>query len=611
MIQQANVSIVNVLLSLLLLFWNYCQILLPKRESRIVQSGSKIPQFGRRMTRRSDERKRNISLMPWNSYGQRQSTGEVEDGQPETLLDNANNGAPRIRKPRKSLDVDKISAPTLVKRVRLHASSRNIQVQQGVPGSAKPQTGVRIRKSYIRSNSEKTLGAAVNEDPKPIESGRQNAIQPQLSAILPKPKNGTNQRSNEERPIRVQFSKEDVQAGNPAGVVRKQQSQEIHITYPKSRKRRQLSVDPSPIALNEESQSVISKDLPKESPAAPIEPSISSCNAKVAEKPTIKVDRFGWRVSNRNSSPEELRTMSEIEESERKSEEKWEKMTANFETWSSLNRKKIEKRVDNGIPNKFRGKAWMCLLDPVSDSEIESRPSLSSFISISRHRSHNTVDVDLHRTFPTAVAFANTETLESLRRVCYAYANYDPLLGYVQGMSFIAGMFLLYMEEKRAFWCFQKLMNGPIFHFADVYRDSFQRLKQVFLVWDVIFARRYPKVFDHLSKVGVEPFHYAAGWFLTGFANSNFPPIIRLRIFDRILLYGFRAIISFALAIISVKKKKLVKANNGESLLLLQNSNDVEDFGGSGRLLKKYTKLWISKDDYREAFKKAKVDFFI
>lgn len=48
-----------------------------------------------------------------------------------------------------------------------------------------------------------------------------------------------------------------------------------------------------------------------------------------------------------------------------------------------------------------------------------------------------------------------------LHDVLGAYACYRPDIGYVQGMSFLAGMLLLNMEPSDAFICLANLLNRP------------------------------------------------------------------------------------------------------------------------------------------------------
>lgn len=44
-----------------------------------------------------------------------------------------------------------------------------------------------------------------------------------------------------------------------------------------------------------------------------------------------------------------------------------------------------------------------------------------------------------------------------------AYVCYRPDIGYVQGMSFLASMFLLVMDTFDAFKCLANLLNRPLF----------------------------------------------------------------------------------------------------------------------------------------------------
>ena len=49
-----------------------------------------------------------------------------------------------------------------------------------------------------------------------------------------------------------------------------------------------------------------------------------------------------------------------------------------------------------------------------------------------------------------------------LYNVLIAYANFDPEVGYCQGMNFIVGMLVLHiLNEEDAFWCFVYIMMPP------------------------------------------------------------------------------------------------------------------------------------------------------
>jgi hypothetical protein len=348
------------------------------------------------------------------------------------------------------------------------------------------------------------------------------------------------------------------------------------------------------------------------SPSSPakekeIEPQAS---VPAVSRPQERIDRYGWRVPAVEISKKELQLQKKDEEREERQEKKWMEMTCNLIIWQKLGTSSIQKRVLKGIPDTMRSRAWWHLLDPVDEAEISRRPSIAQLIARGRARCCDTIEVDLRRTFPRMVDFSKAATVDSLRDVLHAYSNYDPELGYIQGMAFIAGMFLCYLEERRAFWCFQKLMNGPIFRYGMVYRDGFKGLSQLFEVWGWILAQIYPKIAKHFNDCRIEAHHYAAGWFLTGFMNSDFPTNVRLNIFDRILAFGFRAVLSFGLVIFSRNKKFLARAHFTECVSLLQKAELCDSCQDWRYLLRKYDKLWISQDLYRSAFAELNIPYF-
>jgi hypothetical protein len=93
------------------------------------------------------------------------------------------------------------------------------------------------------------------------------------------------------------------------------------------------------------------------------------------------------------------------------------------------------------------------------------------------------IDRDIDRTFPKHVLFENEESIgqSALRRILQYYAAIDaevsllsaacskprpqllflhPLqVGYCQGMGFIAALFLTYLVEEEAFYCFYAVLT--------------------------------------------------------------------------------------------------------------------------------------------------------
>ena len=73
---------------------------------------------------------------------------------------------------------------------------------------------------------------------------------------------------------------------------------------------------------------------------------------------------------------------------------------------------------------------------------------------------------DVSRTYPSHIHYCQRHGLgqRQLYRVLKGYALYDTEVGYVQGMAYIAAIFLMYMGEEEAFWLLVALLKGAAGH---------------------------------------------------------------------------------------------------------------------------------------------------
>jgi hypothetical protein len=197
----------------------------------------------------------------------------------------------------------------------------------------------------------------------------------------------------------------------------------------------------------------------------------------------------------------------------------------------------------------------------------------------------------------------------SLYHVLRAYSNADKELGYFQGMAFPAALLLAYMPEERAFWAFWYLMRGK-HRLRDYYINDFANLKKLNRVWDVIFEKKYPKIYANFKKFEIDPLVYTTSWFLTAFLNMDFPAVLRLRIFDRYCAFGTRALLSLGLTCISLLKKELMASEMGEILPVLQNPSRGQRLQDWRVVIAKWDKLFISKIECSSYFERVGVEEF-
>jgi hypothetical protein len=150
--------------------------------------------------------------------------------------------------------------------------------------------------------------------------------------------------------------------------------------------------------------------------------------------------------------------------------------------------------------------------------------------------------IDLHRTFPDNSEFScdtryvngsvlmipeTNSKLQSLQNVLLAFSIYSPHIGYCQSLNYLVGFFLLFLEEKEAFWMLAITINDYFPEkMYDITMDGANLDQAVLLqyihekmpsVWNKISNG---KSFEETEKDGLPPITLVTShWFLTLFIN--------------------------------------------------------------------------------------------
>ena len=82
----------------------------------------------------------------------------------------------------------------------------------------------------------------------------------------------------------------------------------------------------------------------------------------------------------------------------------------------------------------------------------------------------NQIDLDLKRTFSDMPEEEANEYIPILRRVLITYVKRNPTVGYCQGMNFIVGRLLQFMNEEEAFWTLTMIIETilPIDYYSNM-----------------------------------------------------------------------------------------------------------------------------------------------
>ncbi|XP_071502850.1 LOW QUALITY PROTEIN: TBC1 domain family member 14-like [Diadema antillarum] len=246
--------------------------------------------------------------------------------------------------------------------------------------------------------------------------------------------------------------------------------------------------------------------------------------------------------------------------------------------WDEMKKQKKTRELWwQGIPPSVRGRVWMLAIknelnithelfeifllrakDRIrmcSESESEGG-GLEEIHAASRENSVEVIKLDVARTFPHLCIFQKGGPyFDLLHSVLGAYACYRPDVGYVQGMSFIAAVFLLYLDVADTFICFANLLNKSC-------QLAFFRLDQpvmqsYFSTFEEYFQDSLPRLYAHFDELGISPDLYIIDWMYTLYSKS-LPLDVACRVWDVFFRDGEEFLFRVALGILSLYEDTLL-----------------------------------------------------
>ncbi|XP_073245989.1 uncharacterized protein [Porites lutea] len=298
-----------------------------------------------------------------------------------------------------------------------------------------------------------------------------------------------------------------------------------------------------------------------------------------------------------------------------KAKEYWMKTIKNWEEHQIFSPKQLRRYIKQGIPIDMRGKVWnkmigsqairvisafdyqitlaeiRQLLVDLGVSEYGGVNSISRLgqivVSLIENNKENMIDspdtlimtrqwkrklhkqitvfrqimLDVDRSFPRHKMFIQgtsegKEGRAALFRVLAVYALYNPEVSYCQGMSYIAGMFLMNMEEEDAFWCLVSILERPKY-LAGYFSDSLGKIQRHAAVFERLMRQRRSKLYKHLEALGVSPLMFLTPWFMALFTSLPCWDAV-LIMWDLLLLDGMSVIFQVALALLDALSAEIL-----------------------------------------------------
>ncbi|XP_067396588.1 USP6 N-terminal-like protein [Emydura macquarii macquarii] len=268
-------------------------------------------------------------------------------------------------------------------------------------------------------------------------------------------------------------------------------------------------------------------------------------------------DRFGFLHEH------ELPTRSAVEEKQKLQEiervDKWLKM---LKKWGKYRHSdKMFRRVYKGIPLQVRGQVWSLLLD-IEKVKIENEGKYEKMKEQARSFSSEIkqIDLDVNRTFRNHIMFRDRYGVkqQALFHVLSAYSVYNTEVSYCQGMSQIAAILLMYLNEEDAFWALAQLLTNQKHAMHGFFIPGFPKLQRFQAHHEQILSKLFPKLKKHMDKEQMTTGIYTTKWFLQCFIDRT-PFTLTLRLWDIYILDGERVLTAMAYTILKLHKKRLLK----------------------------------------------------
>ncbi|XP_003383946.3 PREDICTED: TBC1 domain family member 12-like [Amphimedon queenslandica] len=264
-------------------------------------------------------------------------------------------------------------------------------------------------------------------------------------------------------------------------------------------------------------------------------------------------------------------------------QKKWAEILPKFD--SLRNRKEVKELWWAGLPPGVRGLVWKKAIgndlnispdlymifwkrfqERLDLAQQRGRSdSVASVTSISRESSVDVIHLDLQRTFPTLGFFQEGSPLcQVLHNVLGAYACYRPDVGYVQGMSFLAAVIILNMEnEADAFIALANLLNRA--SYLAFFKVDQDQMKPYFTVFSLLLAESLPKVSAHFNQLGFHPQFYLIEWIFTIYTR-NLPLDVACRVWDLFCRDGDFFLYRTALGILNMYQHQLLQFTSIEDV---------------------------------------------
>ena len=195
----------------------------------------------------------------------------------------------------------------------------------------------------------------------------------------------------------------------------------------------------------------------------------------------------------------------------------------------------------------------------------------SLYNSFNTKTSYNDIIInDLYRTFPEDSKFQkNSINYKKLYNILTKYSNYNPIIGYAQGLNFLfANALYLYDNEKMAFFYIDGLIKR--FGLENYLAEKNSKLTDEINKFSKILTKYIPDIIYYFDKKLINHEFFSTGWILTLFSNSmNYKNLFI--VWNFMIIFGWKFFYCLVIQILIYYKKVIFNADENELNQLMKN----------------------------------------
>jgi len=223
----------------------------------------------------------------------------------------------------------------------------------------------------------------------------------------------------------------------------------------------------------------------------------------------------------------------------------------------------LAESLAHGVPASLRTEVWAFL----SKAKFLLGPATEFIYSrkLKQGKPHCSalIERDLGRTFPLHPDFASrqSEGQSALANILRAYAQYDPDVGYCQGMAFIAGLLYLQMrDEETAFWTFVQIMWKK--DWRSMFLEGTPKLCCMLEALSSQILLQLPDLAAHMlgEDVGLAT---AFTQSLLTICTCDLPFELAVRVMDLFIIEGEKVLTGLIISTLRLKRTKLLQLTAG------------------------------------------------